>query len=140
MQYTTPYISLFVTSSFAQLLHEQSGAGRLSAAAPDCIDPLQLLLPIASIHFNCCSLFVSASAAAPQLHLLVASAVLESSSPCPHAQCSRPFFAELRFSAVKKYESHTSLVQSHPTNIPLHMSHNLNVLMHVLSLLGGVVY
>ena len=36
---------------------------------PDCIDPLQLLLPIC-VSFSCCSPIASASAAAPQLRPL----------------------------------------------------------------------
>ena len=44
--------------------------------------PLRLLLPDC-VRFNCCSPIASASTAAPRLRPLVASPVLEDSSPCP---------------------------------------------------------
>ena len=72
---TFPRSPWWVTRRWTALCAELSAASRLRLLRlllPDCNDPLQLQLPIC-VHFNCCSPFASASAAAPwlrPLHLL----------------------------------------------------------------------
>ena len=102
----------------------------LQLLLPNCIDLLELLLPVCvcfqlllpvCVCFSCCSPLASASTAAPRLH---PPAVLEDSSPC---LMFSNIFASSR-SIELKYEGCVSLVYSRPMNIPLILLHTILML------------
>ena len=90
----------------------------LQLLLPDCIDRLQLLLPVC-VRFDCCSLI-----ATPKLFWKIPTHAL--------AQCSRRFFVEFEVQQIEVRKSHiTSLVppHKHPTSVTHTRTLNLNTLI-----------
>ena len=88
--------------------------------APPRLRPIQLLL-LDCVHFNCSSPIASTLTATPRLHPLVASPVLEDSSPCPMFS---NFLRRVRGS-VNNWSTKVARHQSSPTPRTSHKRHSL---------------